>query len=200
MLPMPELARTIVEAYASRAAIGTVVLAIDGPDCAGKSTFAEAIRESAAQAGISAWIIHGDDYLHDVSDRFSKGEFAVDGFICDYFDWGRLRSRASRVVSRLNAGLVIVEGMFLLSPRVEVPFDITIRLEIGEHEVMKRALQRDVGRIGSRDWVLKHYTLQCLPAQRIYKHLVDPVANSDWLISFGGEPGHGKIIRKPSFK
>lgn len=198
MLPMPELARTIVEAYAPRAADGTVVVAIDGPDCAGKSTLAEAMHESAVRTGISAWIIHGDDYLHDVYDRFSKGEFAVDGFICDYFDWDRLRSRVSRVVSRLNVGLVVVEGMFLLSPRIKVPFDVTIRLEIGEHEVMKRALQRDVDRIGSRDWVIKHYTLQCLPAQRIYKHLVDPVANSDWLISSGGESGGGKIIRRPS--
>lgn len=154
-----------------------LLVALDGPDCAGKSTVG---RHLVAQLKDqhSVLLVHFDDYLNPKGVREARGEFSVDGFTNDFFDERALiRSvlePAMREKQSQDAfhGVVVVEGLFLLRPPLRHYFDIAFRMEISEEQTLRRALARDVGVLGSEEWVKQHYLLQCIPAQRMYRQQV----------------------------
>lgn len=197
MTAITDLAQQLVVYYLRGANDQPVTLGIDGPDCAGKSTLAREIAAYAADRRVAAQIIHGDDYLFSEAERMVRGEFSVESFMCNYFDWERLCGQIRNARYGSRSGIIVVEGLFLMTPRIRALLDVVIRLEISEPEVMRRALTRDVGHLGSRSWVSRHYTLQCLPSQRIYKHILDPGRNSDWVIDCGAGISDMRVIRGP---
>lgn len=164
-----------------------LIIGIDGPDCAGKTTMSRLLLQQF-MARSRTLLIHADDYLHAQGHRERRGEFSVEAFLFDYFDQDALLRGALEVMSDIGIGtgikpdILMVEGMFLFRPPLNAHFTFRIRMEIAEDVVLERAMKRDVGVIGDETWVREHYIRQCIPAQRFYRTAADPAAQADILI------------------
>jgi uridine kinase len=164
-----------------------LIVGIDGPDCAGKTTMSRLLLQQFMSRSRTL-LIHADDYLHAQAHRERRGEFSVEAFLFDYFDQDALLRGALEVMSGIGGGsgikpdILIVEGMFLFRPPLNAYFRFRIRMEIPEDLLLERAMKRDVGVIGDEAWVRKHYTRQCIPAQRLYRTEADPATQADILI------------------
>lgn len=157
-----------------------IIVALDGPDCSGKTTLArEFLTQGKGRASIA--LAHFDDYLNEKSFRLRQGEFSAVGFREDYFDFDAFADgfleHAKRAKMRSDITkphLFIAEGLFLQDKRLFSYFDYVIRLDASDELILRRAIARDVGVIGDESWVSRHYLEQCLPAQRAYREEVDP--------------------------
>lgn len=159
---------------------GPIFIAIDGPDCAGKSTFARNIA-SELKDMYEIILIHFDDYANSKEIREKQGEFSVLGFQYDYFDEGALL-RTLSAIKDATIDFVLVEGLFLLRPSIASCFSLRIRIEVAPDTVLERAMARDVGQIGDAKWVRRHYVEQCIPAQEQYVAAFAPDASADVLL------------------
>lgn len=169
------------------------IIGIDGPDCAGKSTLAEAIARVSRG---TVEIVHGDDFLFPAESRVGEVEFEVATLMCDYFDWDRCFD-AVREAIRRKPDAVIVEGVFLAASPVATLLTERVWLDLSPTEVFARAIPRDSGVIGDANWVERHYREQCLPAQRIYQRFFRPRLTSDWVLDTSGGDDHVVIISRP---
>lgn len=172
---------------------GAIIVGIDGPDCSGKSTLCRALVTELKEK-FRVVPIHLDDYLNAPAHRDQRGKFSVDGFLNDYFDSESLIQSAlepflfSSQSEHAFAEIMIVEGLFLFRRELVDYFNLRVRLEIDDDLLLRRALARDVGQIGSESWVRHHYLDQCIPAQSRYRettplpelvHLVVNVLSED---------------------
>lgn len=169
-----------------------VFVAIDGPDCSGKTTLCNSVVTSLKDRH-TILPVHFDDYLNSERVRQRRGRCSPRAFLWDFFDAGALvrsvlepMKRSATEVSPAPI-IVIVEGLFLLSKDLAPLFDLRIRLEISDSLLLDRALARDSGRLGSEAWVRTHYLRQCLPAQRIYRREAQPAKRAHFLISVIGD-------------
>ncbi len=175
------------------------IVAIDGPDCAGKTTLARALV-THLKSKMDVAVAHFDDYLNSAETLARAGLWSVEAFLNDYFDASGLVSGVLRPALRAkqiwlnDPHMLIVEGLFLFRPPLIDYFDVKVRLEVSEQLVMRRALQRDVGRIGTEDWVERHYREQCIPAQRLYRAAMQGFDFADFVISVDGDDSYD-IIR-----
>lgn len=146
-------------------------VAIDGPDCSGKTTLCSALV-TALKSQHTILPVHFDDYLNDKRFRQRRGRWSEEGFRRDFFDATALIDsvlRPLRCCPPEDAPrIVLVEGLFLLARETAPFFDVKIRLEISDAMILSRALARDPGRLGTKSWVKTHYLRQCIPAQRTY--------------------------------
>lgn len=157
-----------------------LVVALDGPDCSGKTTLSkELLTLGKCRASIA--LAHFDDYLNQSSVRLQRGEFSPIGFRLDYFDFAAFvdgvlaPARQMKTPSAPNKPhIVLAEGLFLLDRRLKPYFDCVIRLEISDELILSRAIARDVGVLGDERWVRRHYQEQCIPAQQRYREEVSP--------------------------
>ena len=171
-----------------------LVVGIDGPDCAGKSTYSCFLLQRFMRER-RVLLVHCDDYLRDRNYRERRGEFSVDGFLFDYFDQDAIKRGVMDIASQqkstdaVKPDIVLVEGMFLYRAPLDALFDLRIRMELDEDAVLARALARDVGVIGDESWVRRHYLEQCIPAQRVYRADAMPERRGDVVVRFlgGGE-------------
>lgn len=164
-----------------------VVIAIDGPDCAGKTRLANLVQRDVKRK-TSVMTIHQDDYLNDVICDPQSSLFTAREFYHAYFDQDALRTAVlapARRAKKLGGpwpSVTIVEGLFLLRRSMLEYYDLTVRIEVKPETIIQRALKRDVGVIGDRTWVLNHYTIQCIPAQSIYMREENPGQVADILL------------------
>lgn len=167
----------------------TTIIGIDGADCSGKTTLSKVICQKIKGKN-SVQIIHFDDYANSLEERQKKGEFSVEAFLYDFFDFDALKVilKPYKEEAYTVPDFIIVEGLFLSNESIISYFDYFVRIEISDNMVLERALMRDVDVIGSKAWVYKHYTEQCIPAQSIYKKQYRPDETANALINIcGGE-------------
>jgi uridine kinase len=145
------------------------VLAIDGPDCAGKTTLAGDVAALAEKHGITTRIAHLDDTFRGVASLPRTNPDAVCEFLLDFFDHDATHSFLTG-----DEQLLIIEGMFLLRVGLCQLYDISVRLEIDERVSFERAYARDGAKFASWGDFAVHHVTQCLPAQRVYRELCAP--------------------------
>jgi uridine kinase len=185
-----------------------VLVAIDGPDCAGKSTLADALADALAPRlpgdALRASI---DDFHHPREYRQRRGPLSPDGYYRDSFDYPLLarlllepfRSGAREVVPRAfdpvsetrlppepvavqDEAVLVFDGVFLLRPELRDHWDLSIYLDVAPEVTLARARERDRALFGSLAEVEIRYLERYIPGQALYRVDADPRAVADVLV------------------
>lgn len=158
------------------------MVAIDGPDCSGKTSLADAISAITVDKKIPCTVIHLDDTFEPTVRRPRSNPDPVSEFLLDYFRHDTIDGFLHN-----STGLRIVEGMFLLRPQLMKLYDFRIRLELDEAYVFQRAMARDKTKFDSPGDLILHYACQALPAQRLYRWFCQPHVVADLTITLSDD-------------
>jgi uridine kinase len=159
-------------------------LAVDGPDAAGKTTFADALAATAGAARIRA-----DDFLNAPEVRMRRGQLSPEGCYRDSFDHDALRAAVASA-----AGWVVVDGVFLLRPELADLWDVRVYLHVPPEVTLQRALARDAVLMGGADEVLRRYRARYLPAQELYRAEADPTGRAHVVLD-NSAPAQPTVLR-----
>lgn len=151
-----------------------VVVGIDGPDTAGKTTLAD--RLASAVPGSARVSI--DDFMRPRAERYGVGELDPAGYYRDSFDDAALLA----AIDADPSAVVLVDGVFLHRPSLRPAFTLTVYLRVTDEEVLRRAVLRDTGVMGTPADVRRRYAGRYLPGQALYRAEVDPEGSADVLV------------------
>ncbi|GAB3747713.1 nucleoside/nucleotide kinase family protein [Microlunatus parietis] len=189
------------------------LVAVDGPDAAGKTTLAD---DLADLLGSAVTRLSVDDFHHPAERRRARG-LTPESYLEDSFDVAALAASLrgfaagdpSVVVGIRDLdtdqprrtelkvpprSVLIVDGVFLLRPELAPFWDLACYLHVPERVTLQRALRRDLDRFGDAAEVERRYRLKYLPGQALYRARHDPLAGADLVIDTA-EPHRPKIIR-----
>lgn len=145
------------------------LVAVDGVDGSGKTTFAARLADAYAAAGRPAHVVHEDDFLNPRSVRYRLGRDSPKGYFLDSYDLRALAAsvldplaaeRDWRIVPRVfdhrtdtpvaaepvavaGGAVVIVEGMFLHRDELFERWDLSVFLDVPFIESVRRMAGRD---------------------------------------------------------
>lgn len=152
---------------------GRVVLAVDGLDGAGKTTFAEGLALVFAEDGSAVFQASVDDFHRPRAQRYARGRDDPDGFYLDSYDYATFRrvlldpfrdagqtsatagfqlaafdvSRDAPVESRWSTApadaVLVVDGIFLNRPELRGLWDWSVWLEVPPDIAYARMALRD---------------------------------------------------------
>lgn len=148
---------------------GFTLVAVDGVDGSGKTTFALGYAEALSALGHPVVLIHADDFLNLRAVRHRRGRLSPEGFWLDTYDYGALaddildpfgakgdgvyraaatdHGRDIRVDSpreQARSGTVcLVEGMFLHRRELARRWDFSVFLDVPFAETARRMAVRD---------------------------------------------------------
>jgi uridine kinase len=193
-----------------KAVTAPVLVAVDGAGGAGKTVFAEALRESDP----SVRVVHIDDFYKPSSERTSRGaEVGGD------FDWRRLRrqvleplrsgrsaryerydwpsDRLAESQTLEPEGIVVVEGAFVLRPELSSFYDFSIWVDSPRDVRLARGVARD------GEEMRKRWVAEWMPEEDRYVDLHAPMDGADLVVDgtapFGGDDGPSYVVlREPS--
>lgn len=166
------------------------LIAVDGVDGAGKTTFASDLAAAIERAGRPPVIVHEDDFLAPREVRHRRGRNSPDGFFLDSYDLGALtrhvldplgprgdrRIRRAVFDHRRDApvhapdeevpvdAVVIVEGMFLHRDELADRWDWSVFLDVPFTETARRMAERDGSHPDPEHPSMRRY----VEGQRIY--------------------------------
>jgi uridine kinase len=86
-----ELLESLVAEFAHHYAKGRTTLAVDGPDGAGKTRFADDLALAFERAGFTVFRASVDDFHRPREHRYRAGRFSPEGYYRDAFDYSLLR-------------------------------------------------------------------------------------------------------------
>ncbi len=150
---------------------GYVLVAVDGVDGSGKTTFAETLAARLEQRGRACLVIHVDDFHRLRAERHRRGRDSPHGFWLDTFDYpalrrcvlepfgpggdGTYRSRWTDLANdcyvdepprhAVPGTVVIVEGLFLHRDELVGHWDFSIFLDAPFEITVARMTRRDGG-------------------------------------------------------
>lgn len=162
-----DVARTVAAAIPETGR--PVLVAIDGVDGAGKTTFANGLAKILDESGTSAIVVHEDDFLNPRSIRYRLGRNSPEGYFSDSYDLDALTAhvlsplandgdrkivrkvfdhRSDTAVSKAAVdvpgdAVVIVEGMFLHRDELIESWDLSVFLDVPFAETARRMAERD---------------------------------------------------------
>ena len=163
-----------------------MVIGIDGPDTAGKTTLADLL--AAAVPGSARLSV--DDFMRPRAERYGVGERDPESYYRLSFDDQALLE----AIGAAGSDVVVVDGVFLHRPSLRPAFTVTVYLRIGEAAVLRRAVVRDTGAMGSAADVERRYRGRYLPGQALYRAEVDPERLADVLVD-NEDPAAPVVLR-----
>lgn len=152
---------------------GRIVLAVDGTDGAGKTTFADSFAEVFAEDGSAVYRASIDDFHRPRAERYARGKDSAEGFYRDSYDYSLFRrvliepfregvqtgaSTGFQLAAfdvRRDAPLeaqwttaprdavLIVDGVFLLRPELRGLWNWSVWLEVRVEVAYARMALRD---------------------------------------------------------
>lgn len=192
-----------------------VLVGIDGPDAAGKTTFAD--RLSVALGG-DAVRASTDAFHNPVVVRRRRGEFSPDGYYRDAFDYmaivdellepfraGRTRVATCRYDYRREApvqldvavpthSVLVFDGVFLLREELRHFWTLSVYISVSPKESLRRGAARDADLFGSEAEAQRRYAARYLPAQTLYRGEVDPEGLANVVVD-NTEPADPILLR-----
>jgi uridine kinase len=144
-------------------------IAVDGIDCAGKSTLADRLGELLQATRLTV-----DDFLRPPEDRYAR-EFEPEGYYRDSFD-----NDAFRAAVLAAAEPLVADGVFLQRPELDDLWHLRIWVDVSFADALERAVSRDAHLF---DDVRERYERRYLPGQRLYLAEVDPRTRADIVVA-----------------
>ena len=170
---------------------GRALVAVDGPDAAGKTTLADAVAAHLAVPVVRASV---DGFHSPAAARTRRGGLSAEGYYRDSFDHAALvdrllapfaggagavdtaaydhhadRPRRMSVTGLPADAVLLVDGVFLLRPELRRWWSLAVYLHVSEHVTLARALRRDLAPFGSAEAVEQRYRSRYLPGQALYR-------------------------------
>ena len=159
------------------------MVGVDGVDCAGKTTFADALASWVRARGREVVRISVDDFHHPRAVRYRRGRLSANGFYEDAFDYGRLIGYALEPLRAGGSGtyrvaahdlatdeprnpeprqaaddaLVVVDGLFLQRPELRAFWDVSVFLDVPFEVSVRRMAARDGTPDDVTDPVVRRY-------------------------------------------
>ena len=183
-------------------------VAIDGPDCAGKTTLADELALAVRAQGRPVIRASIDGFHRPRAERYRQGADSPVGYYEDSFDLAALRevlleplgpggsrryhralfdhrSDTPRTEPPLEApddAVLILDGVFLLRPELAASWDLRLFVSVASDECLRRALDRDAALFGGRPETERRYRTRYIPAQEHYLAVVRPATAADLVI------------------
>ena len=179
------------------------IVAIDGVDGSGKTTFAAALGEELRRMGRQVVDVHLDDFHHVSAVRHQRGRHSPEGFFLDSYDYAAF---TDRVVAPLRAGghrirtaasdlerdvyidpgpvdvppgaVVLVEGIFAHRDELFQLWDWSIFLDVPFEVSVARMAVRDGSPNDPDHSAVRRY----VEGQRLYLAQCDPKARASIVI------------------
>lgn len=145
-------------------------IAVDGIDCAGKTTFADKLGALLRAERVSV-----DDFLRPTGERYARGVDSPEGYYRDSFDHDAFRAAVLDAPRPL-----VADGVFLQRPELDDLWDLRIWLDTSFEDALQRALVRDAELF---DDVRARYQRRYFPGQRLYISEVDPRSRADIVVA-----------------
>lgn len=197
------------------AATGYVLVAVDGVDGSGKTTFAAALADRLRRRGRRCVVIHVDGFHRVRAERHRRGKDSPLGFWLDTYDYaalrrcvleplgpggdGRYRSRATDLAADRYVDeppryaepgtVVIMEGLFLHRDELVEHWDFSIFLDAPFEATVARMAARDGGEPDPSHPSQRRY----VGGQRLYFRACRPWTRADLVID-NTDPGRPMII------
>ena len=193
-----------------------VLVGVDGPDAAGKTTLADALAKRLPGSVLRASI---DGFHQPREHRLRRGALSPEGYYHDSFDYEALsrlllepfRSGKREAVVRAfdfrretevpggpvlieDSAVLVFDGVFLLRPELRALWDLRIYLHVAQDVTLARAHERDLDLFGSEADIDLRYRERYLPGQALYRAEADPSAAADVVID-NTEPAAPVILR-----
>jgi uridine kinase len=164
-----QLLEALVAEYAHNYGKGRTTLAVDGPDGAGKTRFADELATAFARAGFAFFRASVDDFHQPREHRYRAGRFSSEGYYRDAFDYSLVRRvllepfrlggstgfqlrgfdllRDAPVESEWVTGpadaILIVDGVFLNRAELRGAWNYSIWLDADSKVRLARMVERD---------------------------------------------------------
>ncbi len=202
---------------------GTLRVAIDGIDAAGKTTLADELAGLLERAGRPVLRASIDGFHHPASERHLRSdEQPAQSYYEDSFDYQALRGllldplesdgdhlvrtrvfdfRIDQPVedspTRVQPGTALLfDGVFLLRPELEGCWDLSVFAQVDPAVSLQRASKRDMALFGTCDAIERRYRERYLPGQELYMSQVDADHRADVLID-NNDPTSPVLLRIP---
>ena len=187
-----------------------VLVAVDGPDAAGKTTLADAV--AAALPDLAVVRAGVDDHLRPAGQRYARGPLSPEGCYRDSHDLPALTAglldpfaagapqvtvRPGVVVGVPERAVLVVDGVFLLRPELRDRWTWSVHLHVPPGVVLARAAVRDAAALGGPDAVRARYLARYLPAQDLYRADADPLAVADLVVDVRDPARPVVVERRP---
>lgn len=164
-----ELLESLVREFAHNYGKGRTLFGVDGPDAAGKTTFADELALAFERAGFTAVRASFDDFHRPRAERYRAGRFSAEGYYRDAFDFSLFRRvladpfRAGGSTGFQLRGfdlardvpfesdwttapadaVLIVDGVFLQSPALRGIWNYLVWLDADREVRFARTVARD---------------------------------------------------------
>ncbi|WP_137991566.1 DUF6924 domain-containing protein [Streptomyces vilmorinianum] len=211
--PVPPAAspeRTVLVEEIARAVLargpGRLIVGIDGPTAAGKTSFGHELAERIAHAGRPALRATLDDFKKPWKDRHLYDRESGEGYYRNAYDYGLVRrllldpvrspetdscalcgidpltqlDHSARRTPLAPDAVLVVDGVFAFRPEIDGYWDYRVWLDVDAELSVRRGAERDRNWAGS-DAEAIHRDRYGV-ARRIYLDEVDPLPRMDVLV------------------
>jgi len=180
-------------------------VAIDGVDCAGKTTLADELAELLIPSKRQIIRSSIDNFHNPRAVRYSKGKESPEGYFLDSFNnsavienllkphgpGGSRQYKTAAFDYRTDSeaespletaeidAILIFDGIFLQREELKRYWDLKIFIDISFEEVIRRAVKRDSGEMED---IIDIYNKRYIPGQKIYLERCQPKESADIVI------------------
>lgn len=192
-----------------------ILVGIDGPDAAGKTTLADRLAAELPSNAVRASI---DGFHNPITVRHRRGRLSPEGYYRDAFNCtsvvdellepfaaGRASvatcryDYAKEVAVRLAAAVparsvLVFDGVFLLREEFRPYWTLSVFLRVSPDESLRRGIDRDAELFGSKADAQRRYARRYLPAQTLYRAEADPEHAADVVVD-NNEPANPVVLR-----
>ena len=194
-------------------------VAIDGVDAAGKTTLADELVRHVLSRGRLTIRASADGFHRPRAERHRRGAESPESYFEDAFARDLLRARLldplgpggdllyRAAVFELGAdapvdeppslaptdAVLLVDGVFLLHPELADAWDFRVFVDVPLEAALRRGVDRDAARFGSRAEARRRYERRYLPAQRLYLETVRPRELAD-VVFENADPAAPRLV------